>query len=150
MPPKPPHIARYETGRDSRLIFPKGVCPDWFQVGVELVFLPLAWKDSIGVSDVRRLEALLACTVQTIGNAEGWMLNPLPLLQAQDAAGRPEQDRESLLIYRSSLSYNKGQFKVFAPPMMRGLCDEQCRLYVTEHSLGVGIWSSAAFNEHYG
>ena len=91
---------------------------------------------------------MLVCTKGEIEKTDDWIVNPLPFIQGANAAGKPEDDRESLLVFRETLTHNKGQYKVNCPPMVRGFCDSQGRVYVTEHSLGICLWSGEALSEH--
>ncbi len=150
MPPKYPNIARYESGRENRLTIPSKVRPTWFKDGLEVIFVPLYWKDDLDVSITRKLEAMLICGVNRARNVTEWHTNPLDYLEDLDSEHvKPEEQFEGMFIFKSTLTYNNRQFKVVCPPFIKGMCDEQGRLIVLEHSLGVSLWSPPAFNEQY-
>lgn len=150
LPPKPPDVAHFDTGRTSRIILPNGVCPSWFSGGAEVLFVPLYWKDELQVSELRKLEALLIYSADRETAGEDWLVRPDDLLVVSDEEMVPENRRAALFVFRSKLSYVKQQWKLNCPPMVKGLCDSQKRLYAVEHPLGVSIWSPSAFNEHFG
>jgi hypothetical protein len=150
LPPNPPNIAHFDTGRSSRLILPSGTCPDWFKGGVKVFFVPLFWIDDLDVSDVRKLDAFLICNVEEDFSVDDWLVDPIKAINKLKELDKPENDKEGLLVYESKLTYTKQQWKLNCPPIIKGLCDEQKRVITTEHSLGVVIWSRHAFNEHYG
>ena len=149
MPPKPPDIAHFDTGRTSRLILPNGICPVWFKSELEVIFLPLHWRDELFVSTTRKLEAFLICRSDVDLSTPEWPAFGNDLLSDAQTEEKPEEARESLFIYRSRLTYFKQQWKLNCPPIIKALCDESKRVMVTEHSLGIGVWSKEAFNEHY-
>lgn len=151
MPPIYPNIAKFETGRNSRITLPTNVCPEWFKSNLEVFFVPLFWKDDIELLDARRLEVMLVCTDLMIKSTDEWYINPTELITNElNNPGKPEEDKETIFVYKSKLTENKRQFKINCPPMIKGLCDTQGRLYVLAHSLGISIWSPPAFNEHFG
>ncbi len=148
MPPNYPNIAKFETGRTNRITIPTSVCPDWFQSGVEMFFVPLFWKDDLRVSEVRQLEAMLVCTEQMASTTDEWYINPLK--HFVDSDDIPEEPVEEVtFVFKTVMTENHRQFKIICPPMTKGLCDEQGRLYVMRHPLGITIWSPPAFNEQF-
>ena len=150
LPPKPPDIAHFDTGRTNRLILPNGVCPKWFSSGVEVLFIPLHWMDEIDVPQERKLEALLICKLDSNFDEMSMLVNPSKYLINELEDEKPEMNRESLLIFKSKLVLSKQQWRLNCPPMVKGFCDHQKRVYAVEHSMGVTIWSPFAFNEHFG
>ncbi len=151
MPPIYPNVAKFETGRNSRIILPASVCPEWFKSNLEVFFVPLYWKDDLELSDARRLEAMLVCTEQMMKSTDEWFINPIEFIANEvNSSGKPEEEKEAIFVYKTTLTENKRQFKIYCPPIIKGLCDVQGRLYVLAHSLGISVWSPPAFNEYFG
>ena len=150
MPPKAPNIARFETGRSSRLYLPLDTCPNWFKSDLDVLFVPLCWKDDLQLPSTRLLEALLISAKDKLGEDVEWSVFPTSVSRGQQEFNKPEEQKLSSLIYESKLILHKGEWRLNCPPMLKGLCDQERRVYVTEHSLGVSMWSPPAFNEHFG
>ncbi len=151
MPPNFPNVAKFETGRNSRITLPTSVCPGWFKSGLEVFFMPLFWKDELQLPDTKRLEAMLVCSKQSVASTNDWYFNPISIMSdGENTSQKPEDETESIFLFATTITENKRQFKIYCPPMIKGLCDELGRLYVLEHSLGITIWSPPAFNEQFG
>lgn len=94
---------------------------------------------------------MLVCTKQMASSTGEWYVNPIIYMTGDSSpTSKPEEEKESIFVFKSKITENKRQFKIYSPPIIKGLCDEQGRLYVLEHSLGISVWSPPAFNEHFG
>ncbi|OGT87624.1 MAG: hypothetical protein A3G42_06465 [Gammaproteobacteria bacterium RIFCSPLOWO2_12_FULL_47_76] len=148
MPLKLPNVAHYESGRVSLLVLPSAICPKWFKKDLEVMFVPLYWKDDLQLSDTRIMEAILICSVEEPRDPDDWNISPASV--QVDESVKPELQKYAFFIYKSKLAYNSRQYKLNCPPMIKGICDQHKRVFTTEHSLGVCLWSHQAFSEHFG
>jgi hypothetical protein len=141
LPPTLPNVAHFETGRTSRLVLPNGICPNWFQNGQEVIFAPLYWCGEFNIAEHRRFDSFLIFTSTENTDPTGWLVNPFELA---------EESQDNLFTYNSKLNYNKQQWRVNCPPLIKAICDEQKRVLVTSHPQGICIWSRQAFSEYFG
>ena len=149
MPPVSPYIGLIEK-RQNRLSIPKAVCPGWVRDDVEVMFLPLSWRnEDLWLSDIRLLEVMLICQLSLEELPGEWNKSPTKILSGADRLAKPEIQRDVSLIYKSKLEDHNRGWRLNCPPMMKGLCDNERRVYVTDHSLGVCVWSPPAFQEHH-
>lgn len=148
MPPVSPHSGVLEKDR-LRLNLPKDICPLWFKDETEVIFVPLHWYESIPLSDIRRVEALLICSASHIEQAVDWYISPVEVINKEKNKIKPEEQRLLSLIYNSKLNEHSGGIRLNCPPIIKRLCDPERRVYLTDHSLGVCVFSPNAFNELY-
>lgn len=150
VPPRASDVGHFEAHRPYLLVLPKSMRPAWFKDRQELMLVPLFWKDDIDLSESRTLEAILLCNVEEPKDPNEWNINPTEIMTEAKTIKNPEDDRYSQFIHTTKLVSNKKETKLYCSGMVRALCDQQRRVRLTQHSLGLVIWSYAAFSEYFG